>query len=154
MSNVAGEGGVAVANEKNLEKGKETQFRSGEEAARNGQKGGIASGESRRKSRTYREIIEQVMPMELTAGKAKSQLIKAGLEPTHEVAIIMAAVKKAEKGDIEATRFLRDTKGEKPGVNIGIFPDRDVSSLDLSQYSQEELLAMLEALENQETADE
>lgn len=34
-------------NEKNLEKGKSTQFRSGEEAARNGRKGGIASGVSR-----------------------------------------------------------------------------------------------------------
>ena len=37
-----------MANDENLKNGIATQFRSGEEAVRNGRKGGIASGESRR----------------------------------------------------------------------------------------------------------
>lgn len=37
-----------MANNENLRKGELTQFRSGEEAARNGQKGGKASGAARR----------------------------------------------------------------------------------------------------------
>ena len=45
-----------MANEKNLENGKLTQFRSGEEAAKNGQKGGIASGVARRRKRSMKEL--------------------------------------------------------------------------------------------------
>ena len=35
-------------NDENLKKGEATRFRSGEDAVRNGQKGGIASGKARR----------------------------------------------------------------------------------------------------------
>lgn len=40
-----------MANEENLKKGELTQYRSGEEAARNGKKGGQASGKARRQKK-------------------------------------------------------------------------------------------------------
>lgn len=40
----------------NLEKGKATQFISGEKAAENGKKGGIASGKSRAALKSFRQI--------------------------------------------------------------------------------------------------
>ena len=40
----------------NLKNGKATRFRSGEEAVRNGKKGGQASGEARRRLKSFREL--------------------------------------------------------------------------------------------------
>ena len=45
----------------NLEKGKATRFKSGEEAANAGRKGGIASVESRRKAKGMRDLAAQLM---------------------------------------------------------------------------------------------
>ena len=50
-----------MANPENLKKGKATQFRSGEEAAINGRKGGKASGESRRKKADFREDLNAAL---------------------------------------------------------------------------------------------
>ena len=50
-----------MANEENLKKGKATQFQSGEEAARNGQKGGVASGASRRRRKAMRQTVNTLL---------------------------------------------------------------------------------------------
>ena len=47
-----------MANNKNLEKGKATQFKSGEQAAKAGRKGGIASGEAKRKNKSLRDAAQ------------------------------------------------------------------------------------------------
>ena len=54
-----------VANNENLEKGKATQFRSGEEAARNGSKGGIASGAARRRKKSLKEAADLYLSLSL-----------------------------------------------------------------------------------------
>ena len=133
-----------MANEKNLIPFTSEQSR--EEAKKNGQKGGIASGQARRRKKTMRELIEQVMPMAVDDKRLHAKLEKMGLDPSHEIAIIVAAIKRAECGDIEAARFIRDTKGEKPcdALNLGVFDGRDVRSLDLNQLSDDELIAILE----------
>lgn len=43
----------------NLRKGKATQFRTGEEQARIAKKGGVASGQSRRRLKTLRELDDE-----------------------------------------------------------------------------------------------
>lgn len=48
-------------NDENLRNGKATQFRSGEEAARNGEKGGVASGKTRREKKAVRQVILDVL---------------------------------------------------------------------------------------------
>ncbi len=59
-----------MANEENLKKGKATQFRSGEEAARNGEKGGKASVASRRRKKS----MQQKMKLLLALKPGKEQL--------------------------------------------------------------------------------
>ena len=114
-----------------------------EQARENGRKGGIASGEARRRKRTFRELIETVMTMEVDDPTVRAKLTGMGLDPTHDMAIITAAVRKAETGDIESARFIRDTRGEKPteALNLGI-TGKPIKSLDLSQLSDEELEAL------------
>ena len=55
-----------MSNKNAGENGKETRFRSGKEAAKNGKKGGIASGVSRKIHRTFKEIdLEQTTDEDL-----------------------------------------------------------------------------------------
>lgn len=113
-----------------------------EEAREQGRRGGIASGEARRKKRTFRELIELVMTMEVDDPSVHAKLRELGLDPTHDMAITMAAVRKAENGDIEATRYLRDTKGEKPTEALNLNLDKPIKAMDLSQLSDAELEAL------------
>ena len=62
------------------ELGKETQFRSGEEAVEKGRIGGIKSGESRRKKRTAREAAQRLLAMP-AKGKMRDNLIELGYNP-------------------------------------------------------------------------
>ena len=48
-------------NDENLKKGKATQFKSGEEAVKNGRKGGQKSGESRRRKREIKATLQAIM---------------------------------------------------------------------------------------------
>lgn len=51
-----------MAREDNFkESGKETQFKSGQEAVENGKKGGVASGISRRKGRLLKDIAQSIL---------------------------------------------------------------------------------------------
>ena len=50
-----------MPNEENLKKGEPFRFRSGEEAAKAGQKGGIASGESRRRKKAMRDTAKMIL---------------------------------------------------------------------------------------------
>lgn len=113
-----------------------------EKARAAGRKGGVASGVTKRRKRTFRELIETVMTMEVDDPEVHAKLTKLGLDPTHDMAITMAAVRKAETGDIEATRYLRDTKGEKPTEALNLNLDKPVKSMDLSKLSDAELEAL------------
>ena len=54
---------------------------------------------------------------------------------------------KAKTGDVEATRYIRDTIGEKPreGLELGNLDDKPLASVDLSKLSDEQLKAMAAA---------
>lgn len=54
-----------MANEENLKKGKKTQFKSGEQAARAGHKGGIASGKAKRRNKSLQEMTRMVLKQPL-----------------------------------------------------------------------------------------
>ena len=62
--------------------GEKTQFRSGDEAAENGRKGGIASGKARKEKAMLRKIAEEVLNGTFTDKDGKEltgkQLIMAG----------------------------------------------------------------------------
>ena len=137
-------------NEKNLNP---YSAKSVEIARENGRKGGIASGVAKRKRKQLREVINEVLPMEVGDPELKAALEAYGLKPTHEVAMVVAALQRAERGDIEAARFIRDTCGEKPvaEINMGSIVERPVRSLDLSQLSDDELAALADMCDAQES---
>ncbi len=85
-----------MANEKNLENGAPYQFRSGEEAARNGQKGGIASGAARRAQKSLKQAAK----------------VYFAQSPELTIQIIGALVQKALEGDVKAVDKLEDLLGE------------------------------------------
>ena len=98
--------------------------RSPEERQENGRKGGIASGEARRRKRAMRERLEILLEMPIKSGKgADIEAIKnfaalKGKNITVEDAMMIAQIQKALKGDTTAAAFVRDTSGQNPGVKI------------------------------------
>ena len=69
-------------------------------------KGGIASGEARRKKRDLKLAIQVLLETDI---KGKNGEVKSGAE-----AIAIAQFQKALKGDTRAFEVLRDTSGQKP----------------------------------------
>ena len=84
-----------------------TSDQSREEATKNGKKGGIASGEARRRKRDLKRAIEILLESDVKDKKTGEQL--SGAE-----AIATAQFRKALKGDTKAFEVLRDTAGQKP----------------------------------------
>lgn len=96
-----------MPNLENLEKGKATQFKSGEEAAENGRKGGIASGVSKREKADLRKVIQTWLESQATTDKHGNPMTGAEL-------MTMVAVKEMSKGSARHWELLRDTAGFKP----------------------------------------
>ena len=104
-----------MANEKNLENGKATQFRSGEEAARNGQIGGIASGAARRRKRSLKEAADLYLSLPVTDKRVYNKIARDGVEPEdidNQMAIISGLAKVAAMGDSKAAKALFDLLGD------------------------------------------
>ena len=98
-----------MANEQNLENGMATQFRSGEEAARNGQLGGIASGAARRRKRALRDAADLYMSLPVRDGRKRNALLRDGLDPDevdNQMAVIVGLTKMAQAGDAKSAKLL------------------------------------------------
>ena len=81
-----------------------------EEAARNGRKGGKASGEARRRRKQMREVIDELMTREFIDAN--------GNEIDGVTALMTRVYRQAMDGDMNAVKFLRDTGGEMPVQRI------------------------------------
>ena len=120
-----------------------------EERHENAVKAGIASGVSRQRRRQMREVISNILTVEVTDEEIRAELESKGLPSTLESAMCYAAIKRAIRGDIEAARFVRDTLGEKPLSTLAVTPMSElppVEYMDLSKYSDDELRRMAAAL--------
>lgn len=111
-----------------------------EQRAANGAKGGVASGEARRKNRTMRAVLQSILDCNVPEEEARQRLEALGLDGTIRDDVSMAMIERARRGDVEAGRFVRDTIGEKPreGVDIGL-EDKPIASLDLSKLTDDQL---------------
>lgn len=131
-----------MANEQNLLMGKGRNLTT-EEAREIGHKGGIASGEARRRRRTLREAAQVLLSAKLMLDQADPKMLaELGVEtPTNADGLMLIALTKAAKGDVEAMRFVRDTGGELPTakVEIGGIEDKPLEVLDLSALSDNQL---------------
>lgn len=99
-----------MANEHNLVPFTSNQSR--EEAAKNGRKGGIKSGETRRRKAALRDTMNKLLTMQVEVPELSEILRADGGESTYEEAITMAIIQKAMLGDIAAFNAIRDTVGQ------------------------------------------
>ena len=94
--------------------------RSKEEVREIARRGGIKSGEARRRKKTMRETLELLLTMPLKQGERadieKGDNLKefAKENVTVEQAMLIAQIQKALKGDTQAFEMIRDLIGEKP----------------------------------------
>ena len=134
---------TCMANEQNLIPGCPPGL-TPEERQKNARNAGIASGEARRRRRTLREAAQVLLSAKLVFGEADdAELLKAlGVDdPTNADGMMLVALKKAARGDIEAARFVRDTGGEVPTskVEVGGIEDKPIEVLDLSALTDAQL---------------
>lgn len=95
---------------------------------RNGSKGGVKSGEARRRKRAMREVLDDLLQMPIKRGELKNVeclsdltgpngncnlLNNPKVNLTVEQVVLLAQVFLAAKGNTKAATFLRDTAGQK-----------------------------------------
>ncbi len=140
-----------MANAENLKKGEATRFRSGEEAARNGQKGGKTSGAARRRKKAMRQAASMLLNTPVPAN-TQTKLMATVREllgffgyneedATYQDALLAGIMLEAMKGDVRAAEFIRDTAGESPALNLKkqeLQMRKDELKLKQEQAAQEE----------------
>lgn len=138
-----------MANNANLEKGKATQFKSGEEAAMYGSKGGKASAAKRREKKTMEQSLQILLNLAvsdstLTDPTDNDVFNKVkGKNLTVQDKILVEVIKKALKGDLKAIEFLRDTSGQKPVDKKNVKQDVNVHN-PFSELSADELRKLID----------
>ena len=96
--------------------GKGTQFQTGEKQAIIAQKGGVLSGESKRRKKTLAERVRLFGELKVDAKSARA-MEQLGIAEEEQDRYMQAAVslfQKALKGDVSAFNAIRDIIGEKP----------------------------------------
>lgn len=111
-----------MANEQNLIPNSE---RTPNELRQQTQKGGIASGEARRRKRDIRLALEALLEKDISD--------KNGNVMTTTEAIALKQIEKALKGDTKAFEVVRDTVGQKPTDKIDLTVNDD-SAKEMDEY--------------------
>lgn len=95
-----------------------------EQRRENGRKGGIASGEAKRRKKAMRERLEILLELPMKNGREtdietiKNWAALKGKNITVQDAMMIAQIQKALKGDTTAAAFVRDTAGQNPTTRI------------------------------------
>lgn len=107
-----------MANEQNLIDNSE---RSPNELRENGRRGGIKSGETRRRKKALKECFEILLGNDITD---KNGITMSGAE-----AMAAKVFQQALRGDLRAFEIVRDTAGQKPVEKVMV-ADVDQSIID------------------------
>ena len=102
-----------MANEKNLVPF--TSEQSHEEAVINGRKGGVASGQAKRRRKLLRDSMNALLELPVSSTKEYNALIKTGIDIEdidNSQLIVLALFNKAKSGDVAAIKELRNLIGE------------------------------------------
>lgn len=97
-----------------------------EERVENGRKGGIASGEAKRKKNAMKETLEVLLAMPLNNKKCydvediQSFAQLKGKNVTVEAAIVIKQVQRALAGELPSAEFVRDTSGQAPSKELNV----------------------------------
>ena len=84
-------------------------------------KGGIKSGEARRRKKTMREALEMLMYHTELKEHTKQMLIAEGISEedfNHQMVITRSLIAKAESGDVQAYNAICGMIGEKPADKV------------------------------------
>ena len=106
--------------------------RTEEEARTLGQKGGEASGVSRRRKKSLKEAADLFLSLPVTDTRTFSKMVKAGLntdEIDYQMAVIVGLTMQAAKGDAKAAKAVFDLLGEIPDDDGGKKQEQDHSAL-------------------------
>lgn len=107
--------------DKNLiENGKATQFKSGEQAAENGRKGGIASGKAKKEKKALADIARMLLETDASEYQ-KTKMGRMGVDAdnmTHATAVVCGLMAKAEDGDVSAAKYLAELTGQDPRLEM------------------------------------
>lgn len=105
--------GEVLANEKNLVPFTSEQSR--EEAVTNGRKGGVASGQAKRRRKLLKDSMNALLELPVSSTKEYNALIKMGIDIEdidNSQLIVLALFNKAKSGDVAAIKELRNLIGE------------------------------------------
>ena len=94
--------------------------RTEEEARTLGQKGGEASGVSRRRKKSLKEAADLFLSLPITDTRTFNKMVKAGLntdEIDYQMAVIVGLTMQAAKGDAKAAKAVFDLLGESATDN-------------------------------------
>lgn len=97
-----------------------------EQRRENGRKGGIKSGEVRRRNRQIKDTLQLLMDSTIKKGKGVSTEKIKDLSKVHDMnltteqAMVLAMINKAMNGDVSAFIAIRDTLGEKPTDKVEV----------------------------------
>lgn len=108
-----------MANEKNL------KAPSTSEARERGRKGGQASAKSRRRKKAMKDLVLEMLSLDLTDEfeeklKQQAPMVMGKKKLTAEDAMIFGQMVKAMQGDTRAAAFIRDTAGETPVEKVEV----------------------------------
>ncbi len=117
------------------ENGKQYQFdmMTPEERAECGRRGGIASGEAKRRKKALKETLEVLLSMPLKSGKAADiERVKGfsdlkGKNINVQEAMLVSMLQRALKGNVQAAEYIRDTVGENPAQKVEAEVDMDLN---------------------------
>lgn len=109
-------------NDQNIKPHEFTSDQNREEAAKNGRKGGKASGARRKQRKMLAELINYFGTANASEKEA-AVMAKLGIKPemmTRDMQIVVSLYNKAMKGDVAAFNAIRDIKGEKPTESLNV----------------------------------
>lgn len=95
--------------------------RTPEERSELARKMGKASGKARRKKRTMKAAAKLLLDMAVANPSVEKKMLEYGIpeeEITNQMAIMVAMINQATKGNVKAAAFLRDTVGESPAERM------------------------------------
>lgn len=93
--------------------------RTEEEAREKGRRGGIKSGEARRRKRDMKKAAQLLMGLDISSPKLQEQVKSFGVadeDVNNQMAVLVSMFLQATKGNVRAAEFIRDTMGENPEI--------------------------------------
>lgn len=123
-----------------------------EEKSESARRAGLASGKKKREKKLLRDIANDLMSADFSALAENDEKLSQMLQllgnkaPTGGDLMMLSAMIKGIRGDVDALKFVRDTSGQRPADVQAVTVSRgDLDGVDLRTVSTEELLQIASA---------